>query len=86
MLPWWQSGAYLTADCDGDGVTMKRDRGRYGIPGFLCILFGTPDRDTSPITWNGLDCDGDGVTNEDEKTDGTDPLDPCDYNPQKALP
>ncbi|MEW2921615.1 gliding motility-associated C-terminal domain-containing protein, partial [Muricauda sp. ANG21] len=27
------------------------------------------------------DCDGDGVTNEDEKEDGTDPLDPCDYNP-----
>ncbi len=26
-----------------------------------------------------LDCDGDGVTNEDECTDGTDPLDPCDF-------
>ncbi len=26
-----------------------------------------------------LDCDGDGVTNADECTDGTDPLDPCDF-------
>jgi gliding motility-associated-like protein len=31
--------------------------------------------------WNLLDCDGDGVTNEDEVTDGTDPLDPCDFEP-----
>ena len=27
------------------------------------------------------DCDGDGVTNGDEIADGTDPLDPCDFNP-----
>jgi len=26
-----------------------------------------------------IDCDGDGVTNADECVDGTDPLDPCDY-------
>lgn len=26
-----------------------------------------------------LDCDGDGVTNADECSDGTDPLDPCDF-------
>lgn len=26
-----------------------------------------------------IDCDGDGVTNADECTDGTNPLDPCDY-------
>ncbi|MBO0331722.1 gliding motility-associated C-terminal domain-containing protein, partial [[Muricauda] lutisoli] len=30
------------------------------------------------------DCDGDGVTNEDETEDGTDPLDPCDYNPDSV--
>jgi len=27
-----------------------------------------------------IDCDGDGVTNQDECTDGTDPLDPCDFD------
>ncbi|MCK0192863.1 gliding motility-associated C-terminal domain-containing protein, partial [Arenibacter sp. F20364] len=34
----------------------------------------------SPSTeWKNADCDGDGVTNEKEKEDGTDPLDPCDF-------
>ncbi|MDL5515113.1 hypothetical protein QSE00_25115, partial [Arenibacter sp. M-2] len=33
-------------------------------------------------SWDEADCDGDGVTNGDEKEDGTDPLDPCDYNPE----
>jgi gliding motility-associated-like protein/uncharacterized repeat protein (TIGR01451 family) len=28
------------------------------------------------------DCDGDGVTNGDERRDGTNPLDPCDFNPE----
>jgi len=26
------------------------------------------------------------LPNEDEKTDGTDPLDPCDYNPESISP
>ena len=29
--------------------------------------------------WEALDCDGDGATNGQEVTDGTDPVDPCDF-------
>ena len=40
-------------------------------------------QDCSPSEeWKKDDCDGDGVTNGQENEDGTDPLDPCDYNPE----
>lgn len=41
----------------------------------ICVLINADPN--SPLA--DLDCDGDGVTNADECTDGTDPLDPCDY-------
>ncbi len=41
----------------------------------ICAVIGSSPN--HPLS--SLDCDGDGVTNEDECTDGTDPLDPCDF-------
>ncbi|MEZ4858822.1 MAG: hypothetical protein R2781_08425 [Flavobacteriaceae bacterium] len=33
------------------------------------------------VAWLDGDCDGDGVTNGQEVVDGTNPVDPCDYDP-----
>jgi gliding motility-associated-like protein len=79
-----QSGDYLTADCDGDGVTNEKEKEDGTDPLDTCDFVLAHQTVTPSSTWNDTDCDGDGVTNEDEKEDGTDPLDPCDYNPESV--
>ena len=76
-----QTGDYLTADCDGDGVTNGDEEEDGTDPQDACDFVLDSQTVTPDSTWNASDCDGDGVTNEDEKNDGTDPLDPCSYNP-----
>ncbi|MEJ6617310.1 MAG: thrombospondin type 3 repeat-containing protein, partial [Crocinitomicaceae bacterium] len=54
-------------DSDGDGI---------------CDASDPDDSDPcnpNPLAIPGGDCDGDGVTNATENSDGTNPLDPCDY-------
>ncbi|RTE51701.1 gliding motility-associated C-terminal domain-containing protein, partial [Arenibacter aquaticus] len=76
-----QSGDYLTADCDGDGVTNEDETTDGTDPLDGCDYVAEHQTQPTSTDWNAVDCDGDGVTNEDETTDGTDPQDPCDYNP-----
>ena len=75
-----QTGDYLEADCDGDGVTNGDEKEDGTDPQDACDFVLDSQTVDPSSTWNTSDCDGDGVTNEDEKEDGTDPLDPCDYN------
>ena len=85
-----KSGAYLLADCDGDGVTNGDE---LNPPGGEAAT--DPNDPCSSITsdislaqsgdYLSEDCDGDGVINGDELTppDGeaaTDPNDPCSIN------
>ncbi len=73
-----QTGAYLAADCDGDGVSNGTEIADGTNPEDPC------DFDiasiTLPLTGDYLlvDCDGDLISNGQEIADGTDPNDPCD--------
>ncbi|WP_431111635.1 hypothetical protein, partial [Winogradskyella poriferorum] len=69
-----QSGDYLTADCDGDGVTNEDENEDGTDPNVSCDFNLESQTVDTSSTWNMEDCDGDGVTNSDEKEDGTNPL------------
>ncbi|MDC8005776.1 VCBS domain-containing protein, partial [Aureisphaera galaxeae] len=84
--PVWQA-----ADCDGDGVTNGQEDTDGTNPYDGCDYDpANQDYTTTSTTYQNADCDGDGVTNGDEidpdgngvdDGNGTDPFDPCDYNP-----
>ncbi|HUH45936.1 MAG TPA: gliding motility-associated C-terminal domain-containing protein, partial [Arenibacter sp.] len=74
-----QTGDYLTADCDGDGVTNEKEKEDGTDPLDPCEFVLAHQTLPTTADWNELDCDGDGVPNEKEKEDGTDPLDPCEF-------
>ncbi|WP_394749841.1 T9SS type B sorting domain-containing protein [Spongiimicrobium salis] len=73
-----QTGDYLLADCDGDGVTNGQEITDGTNPEDPCDF--VRDNVTLPQTGDYLlvDCDGDQISNGQEILDGTDPDDPCD--------
>ena len=84
-----QGGDWLTADCDGDGVTngdeLNPPDGEPATDPDDPCDFVTADMTLTPdAAFLAADCDGDGVTNGDELNppDGepaTNPDDPCDF-------
>jgi len=68
--------AWLSADCDGDGVTNGTEASNGTDPQDSCS-YNVADV-TLAIT-SGVDCDGDGVTDANEVADNTDPTDSCDF-------
>jgi len=74
-----QTGAYLAADCDGDGVTNGQEIADGTNPEDPCDFIAGSVTETQTGDYLISDCDGDGVTNGTEIADGTDPTDPCDF-------
>jgi gliding motility-associated-like protein len=76
--PATSSAAYATwsvLDCDGDGTPNGLDTN----PQDPCVsAAGSIPVVSNPI-WANADCDYDGETNGTEKTNGTDPNNPCSY-------
>ncbi|EAQ37622.3 hypothetical protein MED134_07406 [Dokdonia sp. MED134] len=83
---------WAAADCDGDGVTNGIENDTNGTdPYDTCsYLPGSQDYTITTTEFQDADCDGDGVTNGNEidpdgngvdDGNGTDPTDPCDYEP-----
>ncbi|MBM3177719.1 MAG: hypothetical protein FJZ78_06900 [Bacteroidetes bacterium] len=65
-------------DCDGDGVENGTEINNSNNTNPLnnCSFVLASQTLTPDAAWNSADCDNDGRTNSQEKTDGTDPLDP----------
>ncbi|KGO05385.1 Ig-like domain-containing protein, partial [Dokdonia donghaensis] len=83
---------WAAADCDGDGVTNGIENDTNGTdPYDTCsYLPGSQDYTITTTEFQDADCDGDGVTNGNEidpdgngvdDGNGTDPTDPCNYEP-----
>lgn len=84
------SGSGTIDDPDGDGVDTSVEVGENTDPQDPCsYILTSQDYSITTQTWRELDCDGDGVTNGDEvdpdgnnqnNSNGTDPLDQCSLN------
>ncbi|WP_181072660.1 DUF11 domain-containing protein [Nonlabens tegetincola] len=82
---------WAVEDCDGDGVTNDQEVTDSTDPFDSCEYIQTnQDYTVTTIEFQNADCDGDGVTNANEidpdgngedDGNGTDPSDPCDYEP-----
>ncbi|WP_148638483.1 Ig-like domain-containing protein, partial [Olleya sp. ITB9] len=82
---------WAAEDCDGDGVTNGQEVIDMTDPYDECeYLPVNQDYTTTTAQFQDEDCDGDGVTNANEidpdgngvdDGNGTDPFDPCDYEP-----
>jgi len=70
----------LTVPCTTSLIVRHTVVSTSGCDSFTELMFdGITDRDDGDS-----DDDGDGVTNDDEIDDGTDPNDPCDFNPESV--
>ncbi|AEH01005.1 gliding motility-associated C-terminal domain-containing protein [Lacinutrix sp. 5H-3-7-4] len=82
---------WAAEDCDGDGVINDQEVTDTTDPFDPCEYIQTnQDYTVTTTEFQNTDCDGDGVTNANEidpdgngedDGNGTDPLDPCDYEP-----